>query len=137
MNLYILILGLFGPILGEAMNFDFQKTEEYKHFTFVDLFSVIGGFHLALHQLGGECVYASEWDKHARKTYEHNFRRISPKLFLNDLFRGDITLEENQRDIPEDFDVLCADSLANPLVKQDSKKDLLKQEEPYFLKSPK
>lgn len=37
---------------------------------FIDLFAGIGGFHSALHQLGAECVYASEWDKNARKTYE-------------------------------------------------------------------
>ena len=38
-------------------------------FLFVDLFAGIGGFHLALHQLGGQCVYASELDSYARKTY--------------------------------------------------------------------
>jgi len=38
-------------------------------FLFINLFAGIGGFHLALHQLGGECVYASEWDSYARKTY--------------------------------------------------------------------
>lgn len=55
-------------------------------FTFVDLFAGIGGFHLALSDLGGKCVFASEWDKFAQKTYEENFglqphgdiTRISP-----------------------------------------------------------
>lgn len=41
-------------------------------FTFVDLFAGIGGFHIALKSLGGECVFASEWDPHAQKTYEEN-----------------------------------------------------------------
>jgi len=40
--------------------------------TFIDLFAGIGGFHLALHELGIECVFASEWEKDAKKTYEHN-----------------------------------------------------------------
>lgn len=79
-----------------------------KLFTFIDLFAGIGGFHLALHQIGGDCLYASEWDKYARKTYEYNFQDISPDLFSKNLFCGDITLEENQKLIPENVDLLCA-----------------------------
>jgi DNA (cytosine-5)-methyltransferase 1 len=41
--------------------------------TFVDLCAGIGGFHLALDAVGGECVYACERDKHAAKTYRANF----------------------------------------------------------------
>ncbi|MEI7480659.1 MAG: DNA repair protein RadC, partial [bacterium] len=37
----------------------------------IDLFAGIGGFHLAFHNSGAECVFASEWDEHARKTYQH------------------------------------------------------------------
>ena len=48
---------------------------------FIDLFAGIGGFHLALHNLGAECVFASEWDEHARKTYERNFKQKSHELF--------------------------------------------------------
>ena len=75
-------------------------------FTFVDLFAGIGGFHLAMDSLGGECVFASELDANARKTYEHNFKKISPKLFENGNFNDDI-----RNIIPEeipDFDILCA-----------------------------
>lgn len=76
-------------------------------FTFIDLFAGIGGFHIALNRLGGKCVYASEWDKHARKTYESNFKFTDPELFKNEMFVGDITLQENQDLIPENADVLC------------------------------
>ena len=54
-------------------------------FTFIDLFAGIGGFHLALHDLGGECVFVNEFDRHAKKTYEHNFSKINPELFRNEL----------------------------------------------------
>jgi DNA (cytosine-5)-methyltransferase 1 len=46
---------------------------------FIDLFAGIGGFHMALHNLGAECVFASEIDRHARNTYEHNLKKISPR----------------------------------------------------------
>lgn len=42
-------------------------------FTFIDLFAGIGGFRLAFESVGGECVFASEWDRLAAQTYEANF----------------------------------------------------------------
>lgn len=75
-------------------------------YKFIDLFAGIGGFHLAFHHLGAECVFAAEWDTHARKTYEFNFKDLSPKLFENGMFARDIT-EVAPSSIP-DFDVLCA-----------------------------
>lgn len=38
-------------------------------FTFIDLFAGIGGFHMGLSQVGGECVFANEWDKYSAQTY--------------------------------------------------------------------
>ena len=73
---------------------------------FIDLFAGIGGFHLALHSLGAKCVFASEIDEHARKTYYENFQKISPNIFKEDNFNEDITKIEAHK-IP-DFDILCA-----------------------------
>ena len=67
-----------------------------EHFKFIDLFCGIGGFHQAMSDLGGECVYASDIDADCRKTYERNYG-IKPD--------GDITKVE-AKDIPE-HDVMC------------------------------
>ncbi len=76
-----------------------------KKYKFIDLFAGIGGFHLGLHKAGAKCVFASEWDKAARITYEHNLKKIDPKLFSKSMFVGDIT-KVSPGSIP-DFDILC------------------------------
>lgn len=68
-------------------------------FKFIDLFAGIGGFRLAMQNLGGKCVFTSEWDKEAQKTYRANFGEIP---------FGDITKKETKDYIPLGFDVLCA-----------------------------
>jgi DNA (cytosine-5)-methyltransferase 1 len=89
-------------------------------FNFIDLFAGIGGFHLAMHHVGGECVFASEWDKYARVTYEENFKTISPELFENKNFNWDIN-EADPKKIP-DFDVLCAGFPCQPFSNAGLKK---------------
>ncbi|MCK9450265.1 MAG: DNA (cytosine-5-)-methyltransferase [Bacteroidales bacterium] len=79
-----------------------------KEFRFIDLFAGIGGFHIAMHANGGRCVFASEIDKFARQTYEHNFIKISPEIFENGNFNKDITDPELDYSNIPDFDVLCA-----------------------------
>jgi DNA (cytosine-5)-methyltransferase 1 len=83
-----------------------------KIFKFIDLFAGIGGFHTAMHSIGGKCVFASEWDKYARISYEANYKEISPNLFQQNksgeyiYFNEDIT-KADPRQIP-DFEVCCA-----------------------------
>ena len=64
-------------------------------FKFIDLFAGIGGFRMAFQNIGGKCVFTSEWDKFSQKTYEANYGEIP---------FGDITrIDENL--IP-DHDIL-------------------------------
>ncbi len=88
--------------------------------TFIDLFAGIGGFHLALHNIGAECVFASEWDDAARLTYETNFSKISPNLFNEGNFVGDIT-KITKKSIPN-FDLLCAGFPCQPFSQAGFKK---------------
>lgn len=68
-------------------------------FTFIDLFAGIGGFRLAMQNLGGNCVFTSEWDEQAKQTYYANFGEIP---------FGDITKQHTKSFIPDNFDLLCA-----------------------------
>ena len=73
-------------------NFTFTK-----QFSFIDLFAGLGGIRLGFERVGGKCVFSSEWDKDAQKSYEANFGEIP---------RGDIT-QIASSEIPT-FDILCA-----------------------------
>lgn len=85
-------------LLFEVENVPFPTPENYS-FKFIDLFAGIGGFRLAMQNLGGKCVFTSEWDAHAQKTYQANFGEVP---------FGDITKEKTKQYIPDGFDVLCA-----------------------------
>lgn len=74
------------PVIGDGMPF-----------TFIDLFAGIGGFRIGLERVGGRCVFTSEWDKYAQKTY---------KAWFEDLPKGDIRAIKPES-IP-DHDVLAA-----------------------------
>ncbi|MEN9302270.1 MAG: Type modification methyltransferase HpaII [Bacteroidota bacterium] len=82
----------------ETFQVPFPPSESPK-FKFIDLFAGIGGFRLALQNLGGKCVFTSEWDKDAKRTYKANFGETP---------FGDITKEDTKKFIPDGFDLLCA-----------------------------
>ncbi|ULQ50970.1 DNA (cytosine-5-)-methyltransferase [Flavihumibacter fluvii] len=91
-------------IAEEAMQLLFRFEDirfpgpENPKFTFIDLFAGIGGFRIAMQNNGGKCVFSSEWDKMAQRTYSANFGEIP---------FGDITKEETKHWLPEKFDILC------------------------------
>jgi len=83
--------------LQQLLPFTEEKPEG--KFDFIDLFAGIGGIRTAFESIGGRCVYTSEWDGYAQKTYAENFRDRHP-------IAGDIT-QVQASDVP-DHDVLLA-----------------------------
>ncbi len=88
------IITLQRELIFNSVPFPVPKKPKFK---VIDLFAGIGGFRIAMQNLGGECVFTSEIDKYSQKTYQDNF---------GDMPHGDIT-KIDEKDIP-DFDVLCA-----------------------------
>lgn len=88
----------FIPMYKTASLFDdLDKKGKSSEFTFIDLFAGIGGIRIPFEELGGECVFTSEWDKYSGITYQANFGEIP---------EGDIT-KINPKDIPS-HDLLLA-----------------------------
>lgn len=83
-------------ILQFANEVPFPNVSETEaKFTFIDLFAGIGGIRIPFSENGGRCVFSSEWDKFAQKTYRINYGEEP---------HGDIT-KIDAAEIP-DFDVL-------------------------------
>lgn len=74
-------------------------TPKNPKFTFIDLFAGVGGIRLGMQEAGGKCIYSSEWNSQAQKTYFTNYGEMP---------FGDITKESTKNYIPDHFDVLCA-----------------------------
>ena len=89
-NLSMVAEDALQQLLFEVNDVPFPTPENYK-FKFIDLFAGVGGFRLAMQNLGGKCVFTSEWDKDAQKTYRANFGEVP---------FGDITKEmfENMKE---------------------------------------
>ncbi len=85
-------------LFPELFSVPFPAPKEPR-FTFIDLFAGIGGFRIAMQEQGGKCVYSSEWNTYAQKTYLANFGEMP---------FGDITKNETKSYIPKQFDILCA-----------------------------
>lgn len=70
---------------------------ENPDFTFIDLFAGIGGFRIPLQELGGKCVFSSEFNHHAQRSYELNFGEVP----FGDITKLDLNI------VPK-HNVLCA-----------------------------
>ena len=84
-------------LFSDFFDVPFPAPENPK-FTFIDLFAGIGGFRIAMQNLGGKCVYSSEFDAKAQESYLANYGEMP---------FGDITKESTKSYIPKKFDILC------------------------------
>jgi DNA (cytosine-5)-methyltransferase 1 len=76
-------------------------------FSFIDLFSGIGGFRITLQELNGKCVFSSEWDKYAQDTYYANFGEMP----FGDIgaFTNPEKVSDSDLDVKiPDHEILCA-----------------------------
>lgn len=101
----------YNSIMRFAEAIPFRPIQGNAAFRFIDLFAGIGGIRIPFQELGGKCVFTSEWDKFAQKTYRVNFGE-EPK--------GDITKIEAS-DIP-DFDILLGGFPCQPFSQAGLKK---------------
>lgn len=102
---------VYKAIMSFAADTPYAKEVDDAEFTFIDLFAGIGGIRIPFQELGGKCVFTSEWDKFAQKTYHVNF---------GDMPNGDITKITNE-EIP-DFDVLLGGFPCQPFSQAGLKK---------------
>jgi len=102
---------IFQKIVCFANERPYAKVPDKEKFKFIDLFAGIGGIRIPFQELGGKCVFSSEWDQFAQKTYRVNFGE-NP--------HGDITQIES-KEIP-DFDVLLGGFPCQPFSSAGLKK---------------
>ncbi len=86
-------------LLSEAANARATSTPGW--FTFIDIFAGIGGMRRGFEDIGGRCVFTSEWDKNSQKTYAQNFPDNHP-------IAGDIREYSKDPDLVPEHDVLLA-----------------------------
>ena len=101
----------YNKIMVFATKAPYSKPAKKTKFSFIDLFAGIGGIRLPFQELGGLCVFSSEWDSFAQKTYRINFGETPS---------GDIT-KIKEYSIP-DFDVLLAGFPCQPFSQAGLKK---------------
>lgn len=102
---------IYQKITSFASSKPFCKPVYEADFRFIDLFAGIGGIRIPFQELGGDCVFSSEWDQFAQKTYRVNFGETPS---------GDITQIESSS-IP-DFDILLGGFPCQPFSSAGLKK---------------
>ena len=109
-------------MLGNGQVVEMDISRDGKTFRFIDLFAGIGGLRIGFSEIGGKCVFSSEWNQYAQQTYRANFHDE-----LGHVMAGDIT-KVDAADIPE-HEVLLAGFPCQPFsIAGVSKKNALGHE---------
>lgn len=98
-------------ILTDLIENKFKISNIMSNYKFIDLFAGIGGIRIPFDEVGAKCVFSSEFDNHAQKTYKYNF---------GDYPYGDIT-KIDEKDVPN-FDILLAGFPCQPFSNAGKKK---------------
>ncbi len=77
------------------------KNHQERHFKFIDLFAGIGGIRKGFEEIGGECVFTSEWNKYAVQTYKANYHNDPEKHTFNTDIR-EVTLSQSHPELDHD-----------------------------------
>ncbi len=112
---------------------NFNRGQPMREFTFIDLFAGIGGLRRGFEAAGGECVFTSEWDTYAQKTYVENFPDDEHKI-IGDI--RDVTETKDGLDLIPKHDVLLAGFPCQPFsIAGVSKKNALGREHGFMDKT--
>ena len=93
------------PYLGDAIRMHLSVDATEGNFKFADLFAGIGGIRSAFEDIGGTCVFTSEWNPFAQRTYAANFGHRETHVFNEDITK--VQNPANPLEVPE-HDVLLA-----------------------------
>ncbi len=102
---------IYQKIMCFANERPYAEAPDKEAFKFIDLFAGIGGIRIPFQELGGKCVFSSEWDQFAQKTYRVNFGERP---------HGDITQIESE--VIPDFDILLGGFPCQPFSSAGLKK---------------
>ncbi|WP_417317100.1 DNA (cytosine-5-)-methyltransferase [Emcibacter sp.] len=117
----------FVQLLKDRLEYKRDFRDPHPDFTFIDLFAGIGGIRKGFEASGGKCVFTSEWDEYAQRTYRANFHDDHKIV-------GDIT-KVDPADIPR-HDVLLAGFPCQPFsIAGVSKKKSLGREHGFMDKA--
>ena len=79
-------------MLGNRQVVEMDISKDGRSFRFIDLFAGIGGLRIGFNEIGGKCVFSSEWNQYAQQTYRANFHDDLGHVMAGDITRHEVLL---------------------------------------------